>query len=320
MKILIPFICMLIFGGTILSQNYQPTYTVQMKRGANGVYLIPCALNGLKMDFIFDTGASLVSISASEAEFMAKHEYIKESDMIETTELQVADGTKVNAIIVNLRRVDIGPSFSLFDVKAVIMPNQSAPLLLGQSVLSKLGDWSIDNSNATFIFKPDDFSKEEDEEIDKSFSDGTIVYKLGINIMEAIESGNEQEFANKIGFKLIKKDINTHSFLFARDNISFMCASYYNEGWTNKIATISTSYQSCGSLIYVYNKLITEQLVIKIGENTKSPTIKSASVFLKPGMSCTQYMLNFVSSDTKVVYEICSDGEKTTYTIAKMTR
>jgi aspartyl protease family protein len=34
-----------------------------------GVYKVPCTVNGLKLEFIFDTGASVVSISLTEAIF-----------------------------------------------------------------------------------------------------------------------------------------------------------------------------------------------------------------------------------------------------------
>ena len=38
----------------------------------NGIYKIPCKVNGILMNFIFDTGASDVSISLTEAMFLMK--------------------------------------------------------------------------------------------------------------------------------------------------------------------------------------------------------------------------------------------------------
>ena len=40
-----------------------------------GVYTVPCKVNGLPLKFIFDTGASDVSISLTEAIFMLKNGY-----------------------------------------------------------------------------------------------------------------------------------------------------------------------------------------------------------------------------------------------------
>ena len=42
---------------------------VPMERQTNGTYLIPCKVNGVPMKFIFDTGASVVNISMTEALF-----------------------------------------------------------------------------------------------------------------------------------------------------------------------------------------------------------------------------------------------------------
>lgn len=43
-----------------------------------GVYLIPGKINGLSMKFVFDTGASNVSLSLTEAIFMLKNGYMNE--------------------------------------------------------------------------------------------------------------------------------------------------------------------------------------------------------------------------------------------------
>ena len=43
---------------------------VPMERQKNGLYLIPCTVNGVPLKFIFDTGASNVNISMAEALFL----------------------------------------------------------------------------------------------------------------------------------------------------------------------------------------------------------------------------------------------------------
>ena len=55
-----------------------------MKR-EGGVSIIPCKVNGLNLNFIFDTGASNVSISLTEASFMLKNGYLEEGDIIGTS-------------------------------------------------------------------------------------------------------------------------------------------------------------------------------------------------------------------------------------------
>ena len=55
--------------------------------------------------------------------------------------------------IINLREVDFG-GLKLKDVKASVVKNQRAPLLLGQTVLGRLGKIEIDNKNKKIIITP----------------------------------------------------------------------------------------------------------------------------------------------------------------------
>jgi len=48
--------------------------------------------------------------------------------------------------VINLGQVKFG-NLSLDNIKASVVKNQSAPLLLGQSVLNRLGKIEIDNAN-----------------------------------------------------------------------------------------------------------------------------------------------------------------------------
>lgn len=57
-----------------------------------------------------------------------------------------ADGNISEGTVINLRDVKFG-NLHLKDVKVSVVRNQSAPLLLGQSVLSKLGKIEIANNN-----------------------------------------------------------------------------------------------------------------------------------------------------------------------------
>lgn len=110
-----------------------------------GVCKVKCAINGLPLHFIFDTGATDVSISSVEATFMAKNDFLSSSDIIGKQNYQTADGNITEGTIINLKDVKLG-SLHLNNIKASVVRNQVAPLLLGQSVLSKLGKIEIDNT------------------------------------------------------------------------------------------------------------------------------------------------------------------------------
>lgn len=110
-----------------------------------GVCKVKCAINGLPLHFIFDTGAADVSISSVEATFMAKNDFLSSSDIIGKQNYQTADGNITEGTVINLKDVQLG-SLHLNNIKASVVRKQAAPLLLGQSVLSKLGKIEIDNT------------------------------------------------------------------------------------------------------------------------------------------------------------------------------
>lgn len=117
-----------------------------------GVYLVPITVNGLPLKFIFDTGASSISISSAEAAVMVRQGKITEADVVGQQRFQDATGGISEGTIVVLRTVEIG-GVVLHDVEASVVDNMSAPLLLGQSALAKFGKISIDYNNLTISFE-----------------------------------------------------------------------------------------------------------------------------------------------------------------------
>ena len=115
-----------------------------------GVTKVKCDINGLPLYFVFDTGAADVTISQVEATFMLKNDYIKPSDVIGSSYYADANGDVSEGTIINLKRVNFG-GLELDNVRASVVRNQKAPLLLGQSVLGRLGRIEIDNPRQKII-------------------------------------------------------------------------------------------------------------------------------------------------------------------------
>lgn len=113
---------------------------------AGGITKVKCEINGLPLHFIFDTGASDVTISMVEANFMLKNDYISKKDIIGSSTYWDANGDLNVGTVINLKEVTFG-GLVLKDVKASVVRNQKAPLLLGQTVLGRLGKIEIDNTN-----------------------------------------------------------------------------------------------------------------------------------------------------------------------------
>lgn len=111
-----------------------------------GVTEVRCNVNDLPLYFVFDTGAADVTLSMVEANFMLKNDYIKPSDVVGTARYIDANGDVSEGTVINLRKVNFG-GLELDNVRASVVRNQKAPLLLGQSVLGRLGKIEIDNQN-----------------------------------------------------------------------------------------------------------------------------------------------------------------------------
>lgn len=109
----------------------------------NGVYKVPVTINGTPMKFILDTGASLISITATEAAFMVKQGTITDADFVGQSRFQDANGTISPGAVIRLKSVQIGDRV-LENVNANVVASAKAPLLLGQSALSQFGKISVD--------------------------------------------------------------------------------------------------------------------------------------------------------------------------------
>jgi clan AA aspartic protease (TIGR02281 family) len=118
----------------------------------DGVCKVKCSINGLPLHFVFDTGASDVTISTVEATFMMKNGYLNGKDVIGSQRYMDANGDINVGTVINLKSVSIG-DFELNNVRASVVRSQKAPLLLGQSVLGRLGKIEIDNPGRVLKIK-----------------------------------------------------------------------------------------------------------------------------------------------------------------------
>lgn len=145
-KILLTCTILFLFANTLKSQ----VRITMQKEG--GVYTTPCTVNGLRLRFIFDTGASNVSLSLAEAIFMVKNGYLDKEDIHGSSYSQIANGDVVENTTVNLKEIEIG-GIKIYNVEATIIHELSAPLLLGQSAIQKLGKIQIEGNELLIMDK-----------------------------------------------------------------------------------------------------------------------------------------------------------------------
>lgn len=125
---------------------------IEFKRHSGGTFEIPCDINGLPLQMLFDTGASDVTISSVEANFMLKNGYLSDKDIKGKRYYQIANGQLNEGTVITLREVKIGDAV-LRNVDASVVKSQKAPLLLGQSAMERFGTITIDNINNKLVIK-----------------------------------------------------------------------------------------------------------------------------------------------------------------------
>lgn len=131
----------IIFFGMLYSLIGFSQKVIQMEYD-NGVYRIPCTVNGANMKMVFDTGASTVCLSLASALFLYQNGYIKSSDIIGSGLSSTASGEIVDHVKINIKDIEIG-GLHLRNVEGVVMESLTSPLLLGQSAIQKLGTITI---------------------------------------------------------------------------------------------------------------------------------------------------------------------------------
>lgn len=118
-----------------------------------GVKYVKVSVNGLEIEMIFDTGCSGTLISVAEANYLYQKGYLTTNDIIGMAQSQIADGSIVENMLVNLKEVVVDGKIQCMDVIATVSSNNNAPLLLGNEVLNRVASYVVDNKNKTIDFK-----------------------------------------------------------------------------------------------------------------------------------------------------------------------
>ena len=112
------------------SSNYR---TVTIPRDSRGHFQVDGRVDGRRIGFMVDTGASTIALTASDAKRLGIHPSASEF----TVNVRTANGT-VRAAPASLSKVEVG-GLVVRDVRALVVPdNALSENLLGLSFLTKL--------------------------------------------------------------------------------------------------------------------------------------------------------------------------------------
>lgn len=136
------------------SEGKNPIIIPLLKKGSD-LFEVEATLNGsVKVKFILDSGASQVTISSDVLASLITSETIKEDDFIGQHTFLLADGSQVKSDVFNLSSITIG-GIKLTDIKTSVSETKDAPSLLGQNVLKKLGNYTIDYARNQLVIHRD---------------------------------------------------------------------------------------------------------------------------------------------------------------------
>jgi gag-polyprotein putative aspartyl protease len=125
--------------------------TVELVR-EHGVYMVPVQINGaITLPFVLDSGASEVAIPADVFSTLLRTGTVDTKDFVGTGTYVMANGSSEPSDRYVLRTLSVG-NHIVRDVVANVISVQGDPLL-GQSFLSKLPAWTIDNERHALVLQ-----------------------------------------------------------------------------------------------------------------------------------------------------------------------
>lgn len=135
--------------------SYEPLDDVEVPfEERNGVKLIDVTVNGqFTVKMILDSGCSGTLISIAEAKYLYEKGCFTKDDIIGVTQSQIADGSIVENMVINLKELVIGGQIACTNVVATVSENTQAPLLLGNEVLNRVPSYSVDNEKMVIKFR-----------------------------------------------------------------------------------------------------------------------------------------------------------------------
>jgi aspartyl protease family protein len=116
---------------------------ITLKRSRDGHFRVSAQVNGTPVQFLIDTGASVVTLSKGDAARAG----IDPSKLDYNRQFQTAGGTAWGASV-RLERVTLG-SIGVNDIKAAVIDSTLASSLLGMSFLERLGSYAVEGDTMT---------------------------------------------------------------------------------------------------------------------------------------------------------------------------
>lgn len=125
---------------------------IRLKK-VSGVYKVPVQLNDAVIaNLIIDSGAADMMLSPKVARILQRGGSLTQDDFLPVQVYRLADGSRKKHMRARLQSVTLG-NRTFRDVTFSISDSDDSPMLLGQSLLEKLGKYTIDYRNGVLLFE-----------------------------------------------------------------------------------------------------------------------------------------------------------------------
>ena len=143
---IVALLAMLLFCGAVYPESIPLVHE-------RGTLQVPVIINGrISLNFTIDSGATDVCIPANVFFSLTREGSVSARDFLDKRAYQLADGSRRFSQRFRIRSLQVG-RLELRDVVASVVPSAGS-LLLGQSFLSRLESWSIDNERQVLLMTP----------------------------------------------------------------------------------------------------------------------------------------------------------------------
>lgn len=278
---------------------------IKMKR-QGGVSLIPCKVNGLDLELIFDTGASDVSISLNEATSMLNNGKLTKSDIIGTANYVNANGDITEGIVINIKEIEIA-GLKMTNVKASVVKNLDAPLLLGQTAISKLGKIQLDLNNNTLAILNGkgtyDYSTYSlTDKLEKHYEDFSIVK------IEKKDNKEGMKFSYTVPKKWKEQKVTNNLFKkYIGEEYPYQCLIGLDIG-IQTLPSLYDTYEKCQAFIEQVNNMAKKtvssfkSLSIERTEVSFCKTIKNVTSMEQEGINVLNYQYSIFCGNKRLSF------------------
>ena len=143
------FLALLVLILLLLTACPAHAESVAMRR-EHGIFVVPVLVNRqITLGFIVDSGAADVTIPADVVSTLIRAGTIAPTDYRDVVQGQLADGSVTSSQEIRLRSLRIG-RLEIRNVNAMVTPSAGS-LLLGESFLTRLPSWTVDNQHHLLI-------------------------------------------------------------------------------------------------------------------------------------------------------------------------